>query len=224
MHIGLIGGIGPAATDLYYRGLIMALRAKGRTLDATIVHADNIALLDNFHAKDADAQAQIYLTLAKRLVAAGAEAMAITSVGGHFCVDAFRPICPLPLIELPGVIEAEVAARGLKTVGLLGTNTVMETGVYGGITSARVLAPEGDSLSAVHSAYTAMATRAAVTPKEQELFFEQGQAMVAAGAEAILLAGTDLFLAFEGYDPGFEAIDCAEIHIAAIAAQILAAG
>ena len=133
MHIGLIGGIGPAATDLYYRGLIASLRAKGRVLEATIVHADSVTLLANFNKRDPEAQTEIYLRLADRLVAAGADAMAITSIGGHFCVDTLRPRCPLPLLELPEAINAEIAARGLKKVGLLGTDTVMETGVYGGV-------------------------------------------------------------------------------------------
>ena len=222
MHIGLIGGIGPAATDLYYRGLIASLRAEGRELDATIVHADSVRLLANFNKGDAAAQTEIYLSLADRLVAAGADAMAITSIGGHFCVDMLRPRCPLPLIELPGAINAEIAARGLTKVGLLGTDTVMETGVYGGVTAAETLAPEGDSLAAVHQAYTDMATKATVTDAQRALFFEEGQAMTARGAEAILLAGTDLFVAFEGHDPGFLAIDCAEIHVAAIVKAILA--
>ena len=45
--------------------------------------------------------------------------------------------------------------------------------------------------------------------------------MTEAGAEAVLLAGTDLFIAFEGYDPGFQAIDCAVIHVDAIVSTIL---
>ncbi len=224
MHIGLIGGIGPAATDLYYRGLIMALRARDRALDATIVHADNLVLLENFSRNDTEAQTEIYLRLADRLVAAGAEAMAITSIGGQFCIDALRPRSPLPLVDLPEAINANIAARGLSKVGLLGTDKVMATGIYGGITAAEFIAPEGDNLAAVHSAYTGMATRAAVTDADRDLFFSEGRSMAGRGAEAILLAGTDLFLAFEGYDPGFDALDCAEIHIAAIAETILKAG
>jgi hypothetical protein len=36
------------------------------------------------------------------------------------------------------------------------------------------------------------------------------------GAEAVLLGGTDLFLAFAGQDCGFPVIDCAEIHVEAL--------
>ena len=54
MHIGLIGGIGPAATDVYYRGLISRAAQMGRDLDATIVHADAPTLLDNLAANGAN--------------------------------------------------------------------------------------------------------------------------------------------------------------------------
>jgi len=47
MHIGLIGGIGPAATDYYYRGLIEGFAAAGRRLELTIVHADVRHLVAN---------------------------------------------------------------------------------------------------------------------------------------------------------------------------------
>jgi aspartate racemase len=33
MHIGLIGGIGPAATEFYYRRLVRAFAAAGRKLE-----------------------------------------------------------------------------------------------------------------------------------------------------------------------------------------------
>ena len=44
MHIGLIGGIGPGATDFYYRRLISTFARKNATLELTIVHADTNAL------------------------------------------------------------------------------------------------------------------------------------------------------------------------------------
>jgi aspartate racemase len=47
MHIGLIGGIGPAATDFYHRRLISTFTREQAALDLTIVHADTPTLLDN---------------------------------------------------------------------------------------------------------------------------------------------------------------------------------
>jgi aspartate/glutamate racemase len=44
MHVGLIVGIGPAATDLYYRFLITTLAARGVDLELTMAHADTPTL------------------------------------------------------------------------------------------------------------------------------------------------------------------------------------
>ena len=56
-----------------------------------------------------------------------------------------------------------------------------------------------------------------VTDAQRRVFFSIGQHLCRAqGAEAVLLGGTDLFLAFQGQDCGFPALDCAEIHVEAI--------
>ena len=86
MHIGLIGGIGPAATEHYYRGLIDRYAASGGSPDLTIVQADVRDLVRNLANQDAKRQADIFARLVERLVAAGADAAAVTSMGGHFCI------------------------------------------------------------------------------------------------------------------------------------------
>ena len=101
MHIGLIGGIGPAATDLYYRGLIDEMKRRSTPLEATIVHADAPTLVANFEARAPEVQASIFARLTERLKSAGAEAVAITSIGGHFCVNEFRPLSALPVLPAP---------------------------------------------------------------------------------------------------------------------------
>jgi hypothetical protein len=42
------------------------------------------------------------------------------------------------------------------------------------------------------------------------------QSCQAQGVEAVVLAGTDLFLAFEGYECGFPVIDSAQVHVNAL--------
>ena len=218
MHIGLIVGIGPAATDFYYRRLIASLAATGTPLELTMAHADMPTLLRNQAADDAGAQAAIYLRLAERLQAAGARAIAITSVAGHFCIDAFAPVSPLPVIDLLSEVDRALAARGLRRVGILGTRVVMQTGFYDAARSTEVIAPAGTTLDAVHDAYVAMAASGAATAEQREVFFSAGRALVSGhGAEAIMLGGTDLVLAFAGQDPGFPVFDCAAVHADAIA-------
>ncbi|MEM7017691.1 MAG: aspartate/glutamate racemase family protein [Pseudomonadota bacterium] len=217
MHIGLIGGIGPAATEFYYRKLIDAHKLAGQPLDLTIVNAETTALVQNMEDGAPEKQVATYLKLAKRLHAAGAEAMVISSIGGHFCVKEFEPVSPLPLIKIIPALKAELTNKNLKRIGLLGSRVSMATKLYGGIEGIEIVVPPGNDLDAVHDAYITMAGVGSVTQQQRELFFNMGKTLCEEqGAEAIVLSGTDLFLAFDGQDCGFTTIDSALAHINAI--------
>ncbi len=217
MHIGLIGGIGPAATEHYYRGLVEAHDKAGLEMDLTIVQASAQTLVRNVVAEARLEQAKAFLPLVQRLQAAGAQAVAVTSLGGHFCIDELAALSPLPLINLIQALGADIAARGLKRVGVLGTGLVMRSKVYGGIPSVEAVAPAGAELDRVHDDYIAVALSGRVTDDQRQRLFAAGAALCRdQGAEAVLLAGTDLFLAFEGHDPGYPTIDSAQVHIDAI--------
>ena len=217
MHIGLVGGIGPAATDHYYQRLIKEAAARDVPLELTMVHADSRTLLKNLAADDKAAQVGIFARLTGRLKAAGAGAVAITSIAGHFCIAEFEAVSPLPVVDLLRETDAVIARLGVGRVGILGTQTVMESRFYGGISSAEVIPPAGAELAAVHQAYIAMALAGKVTPEQRALFHAAGRRLVdEQGCEAVMLGGTDLVLAFDGDDHGFSTIDCAGIHIAAL--------
>ncbi|WP_299403963.1 aspartate/glutamate racemase family protein [uncultured Roseobacter sp.] len=217
MHIGLIGGIGPAATVVYYQRLTALMRERGKKLELTIVQASSDELVANNLADDRAAQAQIYAELIGRLQAAGADCAAITSLGGHFCYAETEAISPLPLISGVTPLDAYFAAQGLKTVGLLGTEVVMRTRLYGQLQTTQAVAP-AENMDRVARSYLDMALRGTCTEEDRALFFEAGRLMVEdQGAEAIVLAGTDLGLAFDGHDPGYRVIDALDVHVALLA-------
>jgi aspartate racemase len=155
--------------------------------------------------------------LVRRLAAAGAHAAAVTSMGGHFCIRELEAISPLPLLNALPEVDAAIRRRNLETVGIIGTRMVMETRLYGAISSAAVVAPEGAALDEVHRNYAEMAIAGRVTDAQRRVFFEAGARLCRErGAEVVLLGGTDLFLAFQGSDCGFPVLDCADIHVEAI--------
>lgn len=63
MHVGLITGIGPAATDHYYRALIAGMAARGLPLELTMAHAELPVLMRHMAAGDQAAQAAVYVRL-----------------------------------------------------------------------------------------------------------------------------------------------------------------
>ncbi|HEU4377182.1 MAG TPA: aspartate/glutamate racemase family protein [Hyphomicrobiaceae bacterium] len=217
MHIGLIGGIGPAATEFYYRGLTDRHAKSGTRLDLTIVNAEVRDLTRNLANKDAGKQAEVFAALITRLKAAGAQAAAVTSMGGHFCIGELLPISPLPMLNGIPAVDAAVKRAKFKTIGIIGTRMVMETQLYGAISSAKVVVPAGAELDEVHANYGAMATAGRVNDAQRRVFFAAGERLCREqGAEVVLLGGTDLFLAFQGRTVDFPVLDCADVHVDAI--------
>ncbi|MHB8959880.1 MAG: aspartate/glutamate racemase family protein [Candidatus Limnocylindrales bacterium] len=217
MHIGLIGGIGPAATIAYYDRLTRRVRESGHRLDLTIVEADVQELIDNIVAVRREAQAMVYATLIERLAAAGADCAAITSLGGHFCFEETRSISRLPLVSAVAPLDAHFVSVGLRRVGLLGTGMVMRTRLYGQLVDTEAVAP-ADDLEAVGQVYQDVATNLACTDEQRATLFEAGRKMVEEqGAQAVILAGTDLGPAFYGHQPGYPVIDALDVHVALLA-------
>lgn len=216
MHIGLIGGIGPAATVVYYQRLCAAMAARGKPLDLTLVHADIHELIANNLADRREAQAGVYAGLIDRLKAAGADCAAITSIGGHFCFAETVARTSLPLVSAVAPLDDFFVAEGIGCVGLLGTRVVMRSKLYGQLRRNRAIALE-DEIEELGQLYQEMAVEGFCDAATRARFLDAGQRLVDAGAEAVVLAGTDLGLAFDGQETPYRVIDALDVHVAVLA-------
>jgi len=217
MHIGLIGGIGPAATVAYYQRLSAAMQARRVPLELTLVNADIFGLIANVNADRRQDQARDYARLIDRLKAAGAGCAAITSLGGHFCFAETQALSSLPLVSAVAPLDDHFAARGLRRVGLLGTRVVMRTRLYGQLARTEAVACD-DRIDDLGQTYQDVAVSGTCSEPQRAKLFAAGRRMVEEmGAEAIVLAGTDLNLAFDGHDPGYPVVDALDVHIAVLA-------
>lgn len=210
MHLGLIGGIGPAATVAYYERLSPVF--SGRRHGLTIAQADMEALLANAAANDHAAQVDAYLPLIAQLDRAGAEAVAITSITGSFCLDALSAASPLPLISIFEALNDVFQSEGITRVGVLGGTGVMASRVYDKL-EATVIIP-GDDLAELGALYFELARTAQCTPAQRDRFFAAGADLMAQGAEVVVLGGTDLGLAFGGHEAGYPVLDAVDVHVA----------
>ena len=124
----------------------------------------------------------------------------------------------LPVVDMISEVNRAIEQRAFKRIGILGTRTVMETRLYGGVSSVEVVPPSGQDLEDVHQAYVAMAASGIVTEAQSAVFTAVSKKLLnESGVEAIMLGGTDLALAFNERHTDFPLIDCAGIHADAIA-------
>ncbi|MCZ6874739.1 MAG: aspartate/glutamate racemase family protein [bacterium] len=223
MHIGLIGGIGPAATVFYYERIVQAFAAAEQPLHLTIAHTSALNLSRNVAAGRVDVQADEFNRVAGQLAAAGAEVVVITSMGGHFCAKEFAALSPLPMINGPDSVADYLKQQGIQRVGILGTRVVMQTCLYGALSELDPVAPIGHDSAQVNDDYVAMAIAGAATPVQRERLLTAGERLVRdQGAEVVLLGGTDLNLVYDGVTLDFPVIDSAAVHVDAIVNTALA--
>jgi aspartate racemase len=219
--LGLIGGLGVGATVHYYRELAAAHEKRSRVPRLLIAHADVRRVYAAVTARDLDGLARYLAGLVTQLAAGGAEVAAIVAATPHICADRLIALSPLPLVNMLTEVANAVRARNLKRVGLLGTRFTVETRMVGCLAGIEVVMPQADEIDRIHGIYSEFVAGRGSEAQVGELR-KLAQAFVARdGAQAVLIAGTDLSTVFTESNAGFPMIDCAGVHIDAIVRRLV---
>lgn len=208
---GIIGGMGPAATcDLMQK-----------VIDNTAAQDDqhNIHLLVDQNTDVPDRTAAILnggedpmpeLTKsARRLEAAGADFLCMSCNTAHYYHERLSKEVSIPILNMPAEAAKELKRRGIRKVGLLATDGTIRTGVYHKFLRAEgieVVVPEGKNQATIMTLiYGCVKKGVPVERYPAEAVAQTVSDLRSRGAEAFLLACTELPIAFErlGYKEGF---------------------
>ncbi|HEY1474171.1 MAG TPA: aspartate/glutamate racemase family protein [Pseudolabrys sp.] len=218
--LGLIGGLGPGATIHYYRELIAALESQGRVPRLLVAQADIGRVYAAVAAKDFDGLARYLAGLAANMAAGGAEFTAIVAATPHICAAQLIALSPIPLIDMLAEVATAVRARGFKRVALLGTRFTLETRMFGALGDVEIVMPSAAEIDTIHRNYTDIVAGRATNAQLEELRGLAQTFVARDGAQAVLIAGTDLSGVFTDSNAGFPMLDCARVHIDAIVRQM----
>jgi len=148
--LGLIGGVSPESTLIYYRLLNEAAKARlGPEHSANILlyTLDYGVMIHHYNAGDWEAFKAEVVKAAEHLKAAGVDALMICSNTTHVAADAVAQATGLPVIHLMDALASAMAAAGARQPLLLGTPVVMSGDQYKGELAKRydgaVLTPTG---------------------------------------------------------------------------------
>lgn len=214
--IGLIAGLGPAATVHYYQGLLTEAARREMSLRLLINHADVGRVLDLAARNERRLLATYLGERAGELTAGGATVLAIGAVTPHLCSEELTRLLKAPLINLITVVQAEVRRRGFRRVVLLGTRTVMESRLFGQLPEA-LQVRGADRIQQAHDLYVSIVTRGLADARTSALLGSlAAELMISEEADGLVLAGTELALVPHAAWGGFPVIDCAAAHIEAI--------
>ncbi|MGQ3300300.1 aspartate/glutamate racemase family protein [Reyranella sp.] len=223
--VGIVGGLGVGATVHYYERIAAACKACGVTPDLVITHADVDHGQGLIRAGKLDALAAYLSGFLDRMARAGADFMVLPAVTPHIAIDRLKTRSPRPLIDIVETLGAELRARKLRRVALLGTVFTMDGSLWGQLEryapDVEIVKPRPDEIAFAGAAYQRILDTQRADPADAE-----GYRRLAAelqrrdGVEAILLAGTDLTVMFDETSAGFPAIDVARLHIDAIVERL----
>lgn len=130
--LGIIGGMGPAATvDLYAR----IVEATDAATDGEHLHVlidSNTAVPDRTAAilhGGADPTPEL-IRSARRLESAGAELLMLACNTSYYFYDRFAPAVSVPFLHMPRETAREASRRGYGRIALLATDGTRQAGVY----------------------------------------------------------------------------------------------
>lgn len=131
--LGVLGGMGPEATQVFYRHLVRRTKAKRdqehiRVLifgDSTV--PDRTAAIFSGDREGAEAR---LVEDAKLLAAAGCTHLAMTCNAAHHFAPAIERSVDIPLLHMPKLAVRRAKALGVRKLALLGTKGALTAGVY----------------------------------------------------------------------------------------------
>jgi aspartate racemase len=219
--LGLVGGLGVGATVWYYQALVEAHKAAGHASRLVITHAD-VGLVLSLVRDGRQGDLARYLgDLIDRLQAAGAEIGAIAAVTPHLFFSEIEQACRLPLVNLVDELAREIRARGVQRIALFGTRFIIESALLSDL-GVDVVRPHGEEIDRIHALYLEIVgagqSTDAIIVELREIALRLCRRD---RVEAIVLAGTELALAFNEATAGFPAIDCTRLHIEGIMRRIV---
>ena len=126
--LGIIGGTSWSSTALYYEHINrgVAQRLGGLHSARLVIESLDLAPYAEMELSgDWDGVARVTLEAAKRLEAAGADGVIITSNTGHKVYDAVAPKVGVPMLHIADATSDQLITDGRKRVALLGTRFTM---------------------------------------------------------------------------------------------------
>lgn len=217
--IGIVGGLSWEATALYYRLLNeAAARALGPHHNArsVIVSVDFAEALALANQGDWDGLATLLIDAARRACAAGAGMVLLGANTAHIVAGQVAAAIDVPLLHIADVAGAAAQAQGFRHVGLIGTKFTLELPVYADRLRDRfaltVSTPDAAARAELQRIIIDELTVGRIEPGSRQNCVAIIEQLRERGAEAILVACTELPLLLRPDDTPLPLLDTTALH------------
>ncbi len=226
---GIIGGIGPESTLVYYRSIVAAYRetrGDGSYPSVLINSIDLKKMLDLIGAdRLADLTAYLGAEIHK-LARAGADFGLLAANTPHVVFEPLRRDSPIPLISIVEVTWRAAQAQGLRRLGLFGTRFTMQGRFYPEVflkSGIALVAPGPGEQAYIHEIYMSELVNGIFRPETRSRLLAIADRLRAQEKiDGLILGGTELPLILRQADaPGIPLLDTTNLHIEQVVRQLL---
>ncbi|NPV06850.1 MAG: aspartate/glutamate racemase family protein [Anaerolineae bacterium] len=225
--IGIIGGMSPESTLVYYEHIHWTYRAHHGDVNypPVVIYSVPFADCRRWTADQAWEEAAAALgDAARRLHAAGADFALIATNTMHIAFESAQRRSPIPLLHIIDVTAEAILARGLTRVGLLGTTTTMQHPFYRDRLSAyglTAVVPSADQQEQVSRIIYEELTNGEVRPQSKATYLQAIAELEAQGAQGVILGCTEIPLLIGQDDLALPVFDTTRLHAEAALAVAL---
>jgi aspartate racemase len=226
--IGLIGGLSWESTVIYYQIVNQRVReclGGSHSANSLIWSVDYTTVEDLIFAGRWDEVGELLTDAGVRLEAMGAELLLICSNTFSRVNDEVERAASVPVLHIADAVGAEVNARGMGKVGLLGTRFTMEESFYRDRLAGHgfeVVVPGRDERELVHRVIFEELIRGVLRPSSRDAYVRTIDGLVAQGAEAVILGCTEIELLITEKDTAIPLLASARLHAEAAAGFAIA--
>jgi aspartate racemase len=225
--VGIVGGIGPESTLVYYRGLIAAYRRRrpdGSYPSLVINSIDLQRMLALLAAGELEALTGYLVAVVERLAQAGARLALLAANAPHLVFDDVQRQVSVPLVSIVAAAREAARGLGLKRVGLFGARFTMQAHFYPsqfGVAGIAVVAPAPDEMDYIHGIYMGELVNGVVRAETRARLLAIARQMRARdGIDGLVLGGTELSLILgAGANSELPILDTTQLHVEQVAAR-----
>ena len=219
--IGLIGGITPESTVLYYRILnTLAAATHGDKHSAkVIINSVDYGQVSKLQKEERwDLLDDIMAKAGENLENAGANCILICANTMHLCIDAVRKVVTVPVIHIAEATSKEIIQRKIKKVALFGTKYTMEKDFFKEILTSfgiETIIPNEEDRNEVHRVIYDELSKGELNAASKEKYIHIINKQIKNGAEGIILGCTEIPLLIKQKDVSVPVFDTTTIHATA---------
>ncbi len=222
--IGIVGGLSPESTIVYYKGLNGAVQARmgghhnARIILNSLDFGEFVALKER---GDWETQGKLIVAAALSLERAGADVVLLATNTMHRFADDVITALTVPFLHLADATAERIKASRLKRIALLGTAYTMEQDFY----KKRLIeygiepvVPEAPDRAAIHSIIYDELCHGMVKDDSRRTYQQIITRLIDEGAEGVILGCTEITMLIGPQDVSCPVFDTTQIHIEEAAA------